>query len=493
MNNITHTKVEEPKKKKSQAEAMVETVEKILGNSFSRGILKLSTRRCKKCGRRIELSLKEYTGEKQDLCIRCRLGSYLTKKALDFVINKLGLESEKDEMIKNLKDPMWRKGLASVLEGIAEYGPKKPFTSYAPFLIVWNFTKACNLRCIHCYEAAEKPSPDELTTKEAFDAVDKMADAGVAYVALSGGEPLVRPDFFEVAERIREREMAFSIATNGTLLTKEIVKKLEKLKCLYVQISLDGAKPETHNSFRGANAFERTVKGIKNAVKSKMTVGVATTVTKHNYNEVPEIINLAEKLGADLFMHYNFIPTGRGKEIINLDISPKEREELLKMLAEETKKRENFLLLSTAPQYGRVCTEYSLVSLTHFDTFGQQYPSDNISFLAEFIGGCGTGRLYMALEPNGDLEPCVFIPIKIGNIKTDDLLDVWHNSPVLNKIRDRNNFSGNCSVCKNKNICGGCRARAYAYFGDLSAPDPGCIYNQKEWDKLKHEVMKISA
>lgn len=126
---------------------------------------------------------------------------------------------------------MWRKGLASVLEGIAKYGPQKPFTAYAPFLVVWNISRLCNLACIHCYENAHTARPDELTTMQALKAVDKMADAGVAYIAVSGGEPLMRPDFFYIVDHIRRREMAFSIATNGTLLTDENVRKLKEAGC----------------------------------------------------------------------------------------------------------------------------------------------------------------------------------------------------------------------------------------------------------------------
>ncbi len=312
-----------------------------------------------------------------------------------------------------------------------------------------------------------------------------MGEAGVAYVAISGGEPLVRPDFFDVAKRIKENEMAFSLATNGTLLSKEKAKKLKDLDCLYIQVSLDGAKPETHNTFRGRNSFERTIQGVKNAVKSDIKVGIATTITEHNYKEVLEIIDLSEKLGADIFMYYNFIPTGRGRNILNLDLSPEKREKILNMLVNQMKERK-ISLLTTAPQFSRVCSESSFFSLTHFDTFGQTKEKQNsVEFLAEFVGGCGTGRLYFALEPNGDMTPCVFLPIKLGNIKENDILDVWHNSEVLKKIRNRSEFWGFCQSCKSRNICGGCRARAYAYFKDVQGPDPGCIYNKRYWIKVQ--------
>jgi radical SAM protein with 4Fe4S-binding SPASM domain len=281
-------------------------------------------------------------------------------------------------------------------------------------------------------------------------------------------------------------EMGFSIATNATLLTPEKAKLLKKYNCLFVQISLDGSNPKTHNSFRGANAFQKTVQGIKNAVAEGLDVGISTTVTKFNIKEVPQILDLAEKLGVYIFMHYNFIPTGRGKDIIKMDIEPEKREALLKMLGKESEKRK-VKILSTAPQFSRICLQTHCGSpTTHFDTFSTDVAEgEKVRFLADFIGGCGAGRLYCALEPNGDIEPCVFIPIKIGNIKTDNILDIWHNHPDLIAMRNRKKFKGNCGSCEFRNVCGGCRARAYGYYGDVSACDPGCMKNIKHWNKLK--------
>jgi radical SAM protein with 4Fe4S-binding SPASM domain len=136
-----------------------------------------------------------------------------------------------------------------------------------------------------------------------------------------------------------------------------------------------------------------------------------------------------------------------------------------------------------------VCVENEAltVAMTHFDYTGPEM-AQSIKFLADFIGGCGASRLYCALEPNGDIEPCVFIPIRLGNIKTDGLLGIWHNSEVLNAMRDRTKFSGNCGRCDFRNMCGGCRARAYAYFGDVQACDPGCVKNMEAWNGLKKEA-----
>ncbi|MDD5163386.1 MAG: radical SAM protein [Candidatus ainarchaeum sp.] len=476
---------------KEYAGQMAGFVEHWLGNPASRAVLKFAAARCPQCGRRIDLALRDFLGLSPKMCIKCKASSSVINRLLSFLIEKNNI-SRKDAEIA-FADPMWRKGLSSVMEGIAEFGPKKPFTAFVPFLVVWNITRACNLSCKHCYESALVKDSDELNTEEALKAVDGLAEAGVAYLAISGGEPLVRKDLFEIIQRIRKNEMAFSIATNGTLLTRENARQLKSLGCLYAQVSLDGAKPLTHNRFRGSEAFERTIEGIKNAVSEGLLVGIAMTVTQHNYKEVPAALDLAEKLGAGLFMHYNFIPAGRGKEIIGLDISPEKREELLAWLAGQIGKRK-IPVLSTAPQFSSACKKIGKpCALTHFDVISQDTKfGDSISFLADFVGGCGAGRLYMAMEPNGDFEPCVFMPIKIGNIRKDSLLETWHKNIALNKMRKREEFWGNCGICENRSACGGCRARAYGYFADVQGPDPGCIKNLEYWKRLKGESKEIS-
>ena len=176
------------------------------------------------------------------------------------------------------------------------------------------------------------------------------------------------------------------------------------------------------------------------------------------------------------------IPSGRGKDIIDKDLSPQEREKLLKYLAKECDNRD-LSILSTAPQFSRIMTsgEYASSSLTHFDSISQQEGlGEETHFLAEFVGGCGGGRLYCGLEPNGDIIPCVFLPKVLGNIKGDDFLEVWKNSEFMEIMRDRVDYDEGCEKCEYRSICGGCRARAYAYYGNVQESDPGCIINKKK-------------
>jgi radical SAM protein with 4Fe4S-binding SPASM domain len=255
----------------------------------------------------------------------------------------------------------------------------------------------------------------------------------------------------------------------------------------FVQISLDGANAETHDTFRGTEgAFNKTMEGIRNSVAKKFFVEVSTTVTRHNYEEIPAIVDLSEKLGADWFMAFNFVPTGRGKDVIETDLIPRQREDMLKMLWHELKTRKHINVLTTAPQFARVALEKEekedeKIIPTHFYNPSL---SGKLIDLAEFIGGCGAGRFYMAMRPNGDLEPCVFFPLKIGNILKNDFEDLWIHSPVLNDLRNKDILLDGCGTCNFRYYCGGCRARAYGYLNNYLSPDPGCVRNQKVFEEL---------
>jgi len=190
---------------------------------------------------------------------------------------------------------------------------------------------------------------------------------------------------------------------------------------------------------------------------------------------VPAIIELTRQLKVKRFIAFNFIPAGRGADAVELDLTPEQREELLKQLFIQSH-TSGIEVLSTAPQYARVsleCSGGASVAPTHF-YLGEA--SWDLKVLADFIGGCGAGRLYCALQPNGDVSPCVFMPdVRIRNLRKERFMDIWHNNRTLIKLRDRSSLQSNCGKCEHKFVCGGCRARALAYFDDLLAPDPSCI------------------
>jgi len=441
-------------------------------------MLQLSLKKCGACGRTIlEAALDDYVGKTDK---KCKCGGFYSQIIgfwIEFLRRSLALKREKVE--KLLADPYAKRAIINLTKSFIYFGIQKPISIYAPFLVVWDFTHKCNLSCKHCYSNSGATNETELTTKEALEVVDQLADFGVIALAFSGGEPLSRKDFFEVASHAAKRGLYVSVATNGTLLTNENVRKLKQAKINYVEVSIDGATAETHDSFRGVpSAFDKAVAGLKTCVEADLCACIATTATKSNIDEMPEILDLAEEIGVARFTYFNFIPTGRGKEHYDQDLSPEEREKLMLYLLDRMSKGYKVTILTTAPQLARVALQCqgpgdtATMSMAHMQTVKV---SKKAVPLADFIGGCGAGRLYCSLSPQGDVHPCVFLPINVGNLKKEKFGDVWLNSKLFNALRNRDNLKGTCGKCDYKYICGGCRARANAYKNDILASDVGCI------------------
>jgi radical SAM protein with 4Fe4S-binding SPASM domain len=441
-------------------------------------MLNLSLKECPQCGKPIlNTALDNYIGINGEKCDNCSFYSQMIRFWIEFLRRSLSVK--KETVKKLLADPYARRAIITITKSFNYYGIKKPLSIYAPFLVVWDFTHKCNLSCKHCYSNAGVASQKELTTEEALNVVDQLADFGVTALAFSGGEPLSREDFLEVASHAVQKGLYVSVATNGTLLTKENVKKLKQAKINYVEVSIDGATAKTHDSFRGVSgAFDKAVAGLKNCVEADLCACIATTATKSNLADMPGILDLAEEIGAERFTYFNFIPTGRGKELYNQDLSPEEREKLMLYLLDRMSKGYKVTILTTAPQLARVALQCQGVgkemtmSMAHMQTVKV---SKKAVPLADFIGGCGAGRLYCSLSPEGDVHPCVFLPINVGNLKSEKFGDIWLNSKLFNILRDRSNLKGICGKCDFKYVCGGCRARASAYNNDdFLASDPGC-------------------
>lgn len=400
-----------------------------------------------------------------------------------FIRRKMGLS---DQAFKELfQNPVYRKALLNAARSIAEYGMTKPQKLISPFLVVWNYTNRCNLKCRHCYQVAGQKSDDELGSEEKLAVVHQLASAGVIYLAFSGGEPLLEKDLFLVGKEASNLGIYTSIATNGTLLTKKVVRRIARTGFRYLQVSVDGATAETHDAFRGVEgSWDKTIQGIKKAVREGLKVSIATTITAHNYHQFEDILRMAKRLKVNKLTIYNFIPTGRGKEIMKDDLSPEIREAILLKAQEELTR--GFDVLTTAPQFSRVCIEAQggRIGVAHFGRVDQDGEGRRAEFVAEFLGGCGAGRTYCAIQPNGKVTPCVFIPLEAGDLRKDNFNAIWRNSPLLNSLRDRGDLKGRCGKCEFRFSCGGCRARALSYFNDLKAPDVGCIFNRETWEVL---------
>ncbi len=429
--------------------------------------------------RKLSRLLGVYAGVEPPLSAFDELAVSLISKLVSRIALKVGVSE--DYLKGYLREHYMRRGLASLILGLLIYGATKPQRIYAPFMVVWDFTRRCNLRCAHCYASATpQGAPDELSLEGKLEVLRQIDEAGVAILAISGGEPLLNSDFWVIARRASKAGILVSVATNGTLITRSVARRLKDAGVRYVEVSIDSPIPEVHDRFRGVKgAWDAAVRGIRNAKAEGLSVGIAFTVTKLNHGDVEELLRLAKELGVDAVVAFNFIPTGRGRFIASLDLNPYERYEFLKKLYRAWRDL-GLQAYSTAPMYSLITiARGGLVS--HFLAFeeSREFPVAPVA-IAELIGGCGAGVTYMAIEANGDAQPCVFIPIKVGNVLRDGLLNIWHNSPVLNELRDReHNYTCGGGTCRFKYICGGCRARAYAYYGNLKGPDPGCPFNAK--------------
>lgn len=448
-----------------------------LGNPLSRMMVRAISKRCKVCGDvRIDLAVRKYAGEELRLCFKCTSAYRLLSVILGFAGRKFGVSEGK--MKEFFGDSVFRRVLVNVIRSTGEYGITVPQKLAAPFLVVWGITNSCNLACKHCYADAGIKKRDELSTEDALNLIDQLADFGIAALAFSGGEPLLRRDVYKLISYASSKKLYTALATNGTLVRPRVAKKLKQAGLQYAEVSIDGCKV-THDIFRGfEGVFERSVEGLKALKKEGIYTCIATTVSNYNISEVDDIILLAKELGVDRFIHFNFIPSRRGKSMESEDINQMEREKLLRHLYKQNKEN-GMEIFSTAPQYARVALQMEAEPFLSYAFYGGK-ANGNLKEIADFISGCGGGRLYCGIEANGDVVPCVFMPIRAGNVKERSFSEIWQTSKIMEKLRTREGLEGVCGRCKYKYACSGCRSRAYAYFGRVNAPDPGCIYYRGE-------------
>jgi radical SAM protein with 4Fe4S-binding SPASM domain len=378
------------------------------------------------------------------------------------------------------------RGLVIAARSVARFGLTCPQRFVAPLFAVWNITNRCNLRCRHCYQNSDAhPPTGELSARQRLAVVDKLGSAYVPMLAVAGGEPTACPDLLEVLRRAANHKMHTSIATNGTTMTERLAADLAAAQVRYVEVSLDSVDPARHDAFRGVpGMWERAVRGARIVARTPgLRLGIAMCVHRGNLAEVADMIEFAISLGAGCFAHFNFIPVGRGLKMVSGEITPQQREQLLETLNRYMQSG-RIGVISTAPQLGRTCLmragEAGRTACSHAGS-GSGFKA---RVVAKYLGGCGAGRTYICIQPNGDATPCVYLPHRvIGNLLAAGVEEVFRNG-YYDLLNDRTSRLHHCRVCDFANYCGGCRARSDAYFGRLDAGDPGCIFNQEQWDQL---------
>jgi radical SAM protein with 4Fe4S-binding SPASM domain len=453
--------------------------------------------KCERCGQERLLSVfDEYSKNGHSVCERCLITSTALRPLIRLIFFRLGIESHTVKQL--LEDPLIRRCMLSAVKGVANFGLRVPQPCGAPVAIVWNFTNRCNLNCLHCHQdSSPESSYPELTTSQAFKVVDNMSDAGVAILTFSGGEPLLRKDIYDVIKRADDCGMLCTVASNGTMMTPEVAKRLAEVGIKRVEIGLDGARSETHDFLRNkSGSFEATVQGIRNCADVGFDE-LATTMTLYseNLNELEETMDLAEKLGATRFYLNRLIPAGRGCDAMHLDVKPKEKIKALEVLYKRFHKSvvNGFGIQCYSrgmTYYARLCHERSngeILTVSealsgHEKMFQDKFGlgvSKIVRKLAAGFSGCSTGLTYAGLTASGDLLPCVPAPIKLGNLLEQKLEEIWIHNELLNYIRNRKELKGACKKCEYKGICGGCRYTAYITGGDWLGPDTSCPFGPK--------------
>ena len=328
--------------------------------------------------------------------------------------------------------------------------------TYRPALVSWNLTKKCNLACPHCYLDAGEEAADELSTEECLGLVDEMRDLGTEMLILTGGEPLLRRDIYDIASRASSAGMWVVMGTNGVLVNEHVAGKMVECGVKGVGISIDSVDSEKHDAFRGGpDAWKYSVRALDICRLHGLEVLVQSTVTRENLHEVDALVRFARERDAWSFNLYFLVRTGRGLEMN--DLSPQETEACLRELIEAQSTFAPMLVRAKcAPQFKQLSYEMGRGGLES--------------------GGCMAATEYCRITPEGNVTPCPYMDVVAGNVREEGLTGVWDASPVFLDLRDPSRLKGRCGACEFNELCGGCRCRAYSAFGDYMAEDPACRY-----------------
>ncbi len=360
-----------------------------------------------------------------------------------------------------------------------ENHPKKANTLR---LVAWEVTRRCNLSCVHCRATAENHVyKNELDTKSCLNLLDDIKKVGKPIIILTGGEPLLRKDIFEIAAYGTAIGLRMVMAPNGTLITEKKAVQMKESGIKRISISLDGATGEKHDRFRGVQgAFDGAMNGIQMAKNAGIPFQINTTITKTNLNEIPEILSLAESLGAIAHHIFLLVPTGRGKYIIDQAINAADYEKTLNWFYDQREKTSLELKATCAPHYYRILRQRAKKDgkEVSFKTHG----------LDAVTRGCLAGTGFCFISHTGRVKTCGFLDVTCGDITKTCFKDVWENSIVFQNLRNFDNLEGKCGICEYKRVCGGCRARAFEATGNYLAEEPLCTYqphtNEKGTNKF---------
>ncbi|PIE64727.1 MAG: radical SAM/SPASM domain-containing protein [Desulfobacterales bacterium] len=342
-----------------------------------------------------------------------------------------------------------------------------------PKWIAWETTRRCNLSCVHCRSSSEREiqgHPD-FSFENATRIIDDIASYASPVMVLSGGEPLLQKHIFDIARYGTDKGMRMCLATNGTLVTEATCRKIKDSEIRMVSLSLDGAEARTHDNFRNQKgAFDGTMRAIRLFNKNDIPFLINSSFTVRNKDEIPEIYKLVKNLGATAWYMFMIVPTGRGEDIMEELIPARLYDEILEWHYEQEKKEDELLMRPTcAPHYYRIVRQKAKQE-------GRRFKRRNLKFSTGGSKGCLAAQLICLIDVDGEVLPCSYFPKSGGNINKQTFREIWEQSRLFNELRNFKGYEGNCGICEYLNVCGGCRARAYAMDGNYLGQEPFCSY-----------------
>ncbi|MBP7516418.1 MAG: radical SAM protein [Desulfobulbus sp.] len=344
---------------------------------------------------------------------------------------------------------------------------------FSPKWIAWEITRRCNLRCVHCRSSSqlEVEGHPDFSLDEAKRVLDDIHSYASPVVVLSGGEPLLRPDVFDIARYGTALGLRMCLATNGSLVTADTCRQITESGIRMVSLSLDGSTAAVHDDFRNQpGAFDGVMNAIRLFNAHNIDFLVNSSFTKRNQDEAPKIHQLVKSLGATAWYLFMIVPTGRGEEIMAELIPPDEYEAMLNWHYDMEKEEDELLVRPTcAPQYYRVVLQRAKQE-------GERFKRRTLKFSTGGSKGCLAGQLICMIDVDGNVLPCSYFPLPAGNIRHQSFREIWEESPLFLEMRDFAGYKDHCGRCEYLNVCGGCRARAWAVTGDYLAGEPFCSH-----------------
>lgn len=349
----------------------------------------------------------------------------------------------------------------------------------APRLVAWEVTRACNMACVHCRaEAQPLAHPNELSHAEGRRLLEEIATMGKPIVILTGGDPLLRPDVFELAAYGTELGLRMVASPCGTSINPDVVTKLKAAGISRVSISVDGSSPATHDTFRGTpGAFAATMEGMRYCREADLPFQINTTITRRNIDDLPAILDMVLATGAVGWHPFMLVPTGRGKVIEGEEVAPAQYEQTLRWLEGVAAEHAQLQMKPTcAPHFVRIARQMNRGRLPQHHLPGTQAHGHGLHAVTR---GCMAGNGFCFVSHVGEVFGCGFLPVTAGNLRERPFPEVYRESALFQELRDYEALEGKCGACEYKVLCGGCRARALAAYDSYLGEEPFCTYEPK--------------